>query len=285
MGSLVGEAFDHWINHQGRFWGVAGPSIVAFAALSIIEILSIPHFYAMGWDVPHSLFWSGTRILLITLILYQWFKYALYDDWNQRRSTLLGKDLFPWHAFISGGFIAFLVAQSIFLRIIFLLWGEFLSGRLPSAEEPNRGATVRWLFDVPIDLIGQIALALFFGGFLLFLPSRAAGLSWGPWRAFREASGIRSRLIATAAFLSFVSIAGERILSFLEAFVPPRQGALLDQAWISPVVSIRGLLICFIELLTLYVLAHTVSRLFVMKTGWIPEPYPQPWTSDSAARD
>lgn len=284
-GSLIGEAFDHWISHQGRFWIVAGPGIGAFAILPVIEILTSPYLYALGLDIPHPLFWSGIRILLITLVLHQWFKYALYDDWSQRRRTLLGQDRFPWHTFISGGFIVFLVAQWIFLRIVFSLWGQFLMDRLPSAEEINRGAPVPWLVDMPIDLISQIALAFVFGGFLLFLPARAAGLSWGPWRAFREADGVRSRLIAIATFLAFVSIAGERMLNVFGTLVLPRQGAWLGWGSIIPFLSLRSLLISFIELLTLYVLVHTLSRLFVMKTGWTPEPYPQPWTVDSTTRE
>jgi hypothetical protein len=284
-GSLLGEAFDHWTNHQRQFWIVAGPGIAAFAILPIIEFLLSPRLYALGLDALLPLFWSGIRILLTTLVLYQWFKYALYDDWSQRRRSLLGQDRFPWHAFISGGFIIFLVAQSIFLRIVFSLWGQFLADRLPSVEERRGGMPLPWFAHVPIDSIGQIALAFVFGGFLLFLPARAADLPWSPWRAFREAAGIQTRLIAIAAFLEFVVIAGESMLNVLGILVMPQQAAWLGTASIIPFLSIRSLLASFIELLTLYVLMHTVSRLFVMKTGWKPGPITQPWTFEATTRE
>lgn len=284
-GSLLGDAFDHWTHHQGQFWIIAGPGIAAFAILPIIEFFSSTRFYALGLEVPHELFWRGMRILLNALILHQWFKYALYDDWSQRRRTLLKQDRFPWHAFISGGFIVFLAAQSIFLRILFWLWGEFLVDRFPSVEERSRGTPLPWFAHMPVDVIGQIALAFVFGGFLLFLPARAASLSWGPSGAFREAAGLRRRLIAIAMFLAFVVIAGESMMNVLGILVLPRQAAWLGTASIIPFLSIRSLLVSFIELLTLYVLVHTVSRLFVTKVGWKPEPFPQPWTFEATTRE
>ena len=268
-GRLIGEAFDHWATHQARFWMIAGPAGPVLTALSFAG----PHispllFGGLEPVLDFRLVQSGIHALLTALVLYQWFKYALYDDWGQRLRMLLGEDRFPWRAFVSGGFIAFWMLQWLLSSITFTLWGELVRSQMPSQEDLRQGVSITWLVHVPIGWIKEIALAGLFGGFLVFLPARAVGLPWGPRRAFREAAGIRSQLIAIALFLTFLLFASEKALNILMTFsLPARMAGLAGP--IIPFVS--TLLLRLIELLTLYILAHTVSRLFVMKTCWMPE--------------
>lgn len=282
-GRLIGEALDHWATHQGRFWMIAGPAGLALTALSFAG----PHispllFGGLEPVLDFRLVQSGIHVLLIALVLYQWFKYALYDDWSQRRRTLLGEDRFPWRAFVSGGFIAFWMLQWLLSTITFTLWGELVRSQMPSQEDLRQGAPITWLVHIPIGWIKEIALAALFGGFLLFLPARAVGISWGPGQAFHEAAGTRRQMIAIALFLTFLLFVSERALNIFETLVlPPHISGFAGLI----ILFASTLLLRVTELMTLYMLAHTVSRLFVLKTGWTPEPYPQPWTFDSTARE
>jgi len=165
-------------------------------------------------------------------------------------------------------FIAFWMLQWLLSNITLTLWGELVRSQMPSQEDLRQGVPITWLVHVPIGWIKEIALAGLFGGFLLFLPARAVGLPWGPRRAFREAAGIRRQLIAIALFLTFLLFVSERAFNTFETFILPPHTAGLARP-IIPFVS--TLLLRLIELLTFYVLAHTVSRLFVMKTGWTPQ--------------
>ncbi|WP_422032774.1 hypothetical protein [Reyranella sp.] len=282
-GRLIGEALDHWATHQGRFWMIAGPAGLVLTALSFAG----PHispllFGGLEPVLDFRLVQSGIHVLLIALVLYQWFKYALYDDWSQRRRTLLGEDRFPWRAFVSGGFIAFWMLQWLLSTITFTLWGELVRSQMPSQEDLRQGAPITWLVHIPIGWIKEIALAALFGGFLLFLPARAVGISWGPGQAFHEAAGTRRQMIAIALFLTFLLFVSERALNIFETLVlPPHISGFAGLI----ILFASTLLLRVTELMTLYMLAHTVSRLFVLKTGWTPEPYPQPWTLDSTARE
>lgn len=268
-GRLIGEAFDHWATHQGRFWMIAGPAGLALTALSFAG----PHispllFGGLEPVLDFRLVQSGIHVLLIALVLYQWFKYALYDDWGQRLRTLLGEDRFPWRAFVSGGFIAFWMLQWLLSSITFTLWGELIRSQMPSQEDLRQGVPITWLVHVPIGWIKEIALVGLFGGFLLLLPARAVGISWGPGQAFREADGTRRKMIAIALFLTLLLFVSERALNVFETFVvPPHISGLVGLI----IIFASTLLLRVIELLTLYILAQTVSRLFVMKTGWTPE--------------
>lgn len=272
-GRLIGEAFDHWITHQGRFWIIAGPAGLVLTALAFAEpYISLLLFFGFEPVLDFRLVEGGIHALLTALVLYQWFKAVLYDDWSQRLRRLLGEDRFPWRAFVSGGFIAFWMLQWLLSNITFTLWGELVRSQMPSQEDFRQGVPITWLVHVPIGWIKEIALAVLFSGFLLFLPARAAGLPWGPRRAFREAAGIRRQLVVIALFLTFLLFVSERALNTFEALIlPPRVAGLAGP--IIPFVS--TLLLRVTELLTLYMLAHTVSRLFVMKTGWMPEPETQ----------
>lgn len=268
-GRLIGEAFDHWLSHPGRFWIIAGPAGLVLAELPFAG----PHvsnllLFRFGLDLNFRLVEGGIHVLLTALVLYQCFKYALYDDWSQRLRTLLGEDRFPWRAFVSGGFIAFWMLQWLLSNITFTLWGELVRSQMPSQEGFRQGVPITWLVHIPFGWINEIALAGLFGGFLLFLPARAVGLPWRPRRAFRAAAGVRRQLIAIAFLLTFLLFVSERALDTFETFVLPPHAAGLAGP-IIPFVS--TLLLRLIELLTVYILAHTVGRLFVMKTGWAPE--------------
>ncbi len=268
-GRLIGEAFDHWATHQGRFWMIAGPASLVLTALSFAG----PHISPLVFGgiepvLDFRLVQSGIHVLLIALVLYQWFKYALYDDCGQRVRALLGEDRFPWRAFVSGGFIAFWMLQWVLSSITFTLWGELVRSQMPPQEDLREGAAITWLVHLPIGWIKEIALAGLFGGFLLFLPARAVGLPWGPRRAFREAAGTRRKTIAIALFLTFLLFVSEKALNLFETFVlPPHISGLAGLI----IIFASTLLLRVTELMTLYMLADTVSRLFVMRTGWAPE--------------
>lgn len=274
-GGLIGEALDDWIHHQGRFWIIAGPAILVFQALPYIEALISSQFiFRFGWDLVPPFARAGIRVLLITLVLYQWFKHALYDDWSQRRHQLWKRNQLPWHSFVSGGFVAFWLLQLLLAHTVNSFWGELIRSQMSSTEGIVNGP-FPWFAHLPMPWINEIVLALLFGSFLLFLPARAAGVRLGPWCAFREAAGIRIQLISTALFAALLVIVGEIALNVIETFVLPPRGQWLGMGAILPFVSMRGLLISFVELLALYILAQTVSQLFIMKTGWAPEPAEQ----------
>jgi hypothetical protein len=268
-GRLIGEAFDHWATHQGRFWMIAGPASLVLTALSFAG----PHISPLLFGgiepvLDFRLVQSGIHVLLIALVLYQWFKYALYDDWGQRVRALLGEDRFPWRAFVSGGFIAFWMLQWVLSSITFTLWGELVRSQMPPQEDLREGAAITWLVHLPIGWIKEIALAGLFGGFLLFLPARAVGLPWGPQRAFREAAGTRRKMVAIALFLTFLLFVSEKALNLFETFVlAPHISGLAGLI----IIFASTLLLRVTELMTLYMLADTISRLFVMRTGWAPE--------------
>lgn len=275
-GRLLGEAFEHWIGHQGRFWLVAGPAMTVLAALPWIEMPLSRYLIIRGLSSLPSLVWAGIHVVVATLVLYQWFKYALYDGWGRRRRQLWEQQRIPWHAFVDAGFVIFWVLQLLLSYITLSLWGELVRSKLPSAEAITRGAPyTSWLLYVPIVPIKEIALALIFGGFLLFLPARAAGLSWGPRRAFHEAAGFRSRLIAIALFLAFLLVVGEKVLEISENFILSRP--YMAQSGVGVTFEfffVRGLLSSFIEFLAFYVLAYAVGRLFLETTGWRPASSP-----------
>jgi hypothetical protein len=268
-GRLIGEAFDHWATHQGRFWMIAGPASLVLTALSFAG----PHISPLVFGgiepvLDFRLVQSGIHVLLIALVLYQWFKYALYDDCGQRVRALLGEDRFPWRAFVSGGFIAFWMLQWVLSSITFTLWGELVRSQMPPQEDLREGAAITWLVHLPIGWIKEIALAGLFGGFLLFLPARAVGLPWGPQRAFREAAGTRRKMVAIALFLTFLLFVSEKALNLFETFVlAPHISGLAGLI----IIFASTLLLRVTELMTLYMLADTISRLFVMRTGWAPE--------------
>ena len=278
MGRLIGEAFEHWVGHQGRFWFVAGPAMVGLAVLPLVEISLSRYLITTGLDPLPSLVWAGIHVVIAALVLYQWFKYALHEDWGRRRHQLWQQHRIPWPAFVDAGFVAFWVLQLLLSRVALSLWGELVRSTLPSAESITRGAPyTSWLLYVPVVPLKEMALALIFGGFLLFLPARAAGIPWGPRRAFREAAGFRSRLIAIALFLAFFLVVGEKVLDISEDFILSRPNVAQSGLGVTlQFFFARGLLSGFVEFLALYVLAYAIGRLFLEKTGWKPASLPAP---------
>ena len=285
-GRLIGDALDHWVGHQSRFWILAGPVAVVLAALPFVGPLSVNLFAKIGLNPPPNLVWAGIHVLFTALVLYQWFKYALYDDWSQRRRQLWKQQQIPWRAFVSGGFIVFWVLQLLLSYIALSLWGELVRSRLPSGEAIMQGAPVTtWLLDVPIVYIKEIALALIFGGFLLFLPACAVGIPWGPLRAFREAAGIRNQLIAISLFLTFLLVVSEKVLEVSGNLILSQPYmAQMSEGTMLKFHFVRGLLNRFMELLTFYVLAHAVSQLFLTKTRWTPTPDTDTQPGDLASK-
>lgn len=235
--------------------------------------------------VENSFWLNGAIVALVELlILYQWFKYALYDDWPVRRALLPQMDKFPWSAFASTAFVAFCAALFLFAYAFSWAWQAFLSSQMPPARDLYYfGAPMPWIAYIPGEAIAAVrvmALALAFGSFMLFLPARAANLSWGPLTAFRKAVDLRSRLIAVALLWGFMSLVGaiaaQRLAIYIQLKIYPN-GPTETITHIAFGVA-GGALGAVIKFVAYYFLAYALTRLFVSRTGWRPEPLPVPLT-------
>lgn len=251
---LFGEAFRHWRAHQWQFWKFTVPVALLLAA--------VPYFMLRGW-IPEVSNWvqSGVRAFVDTLILYQWFNYALYADWSQRRRRLLQQKAFPWGAFLGAGFVAFWVLHFA------LSYGLLSAWRGSGIHAPM----VVHLAIVPLK---EILLAILFGGFMLYLPAKVAGLSWGPQESYRQADGLKGRLIAVTVSWAILSLAALNVVDELTWFAGstgfasglPTEREIIVLDFISSVIGICT------DFLMYYLLAVIVAKLFVATTGWQPEP-------------
>jgi len=254
LGRLFGDAFAHWKGHQSQFWKFTIPVALLLAA--------VPYFMLRGW-IPEVMPWvqSGVRAFVDILILYQWFNYALYGDWSARRNRLLQQKQFPWGAFLSAGFVAFWVLHFA------LSYGLLSAWRQSHVAAP----LAVQLAIVPLK---EIVLAIAFGGFMLYLPAKVAGLAWSPSDAWRRADGIRGRLIGITVLWAILSLAALHLVdeftwyvgsaTFSAGLPSEREIILLD--FIS---SVAGIVTDFAMY---YLLAFIVARLFVSVTGWRPGP-------------
>src|SRR5476649_2502020 len=255
-GQLFVEALRHWRRHQRQFWKFTVPVALLLAA--------VPYFMLRGW-IPEVLPWvqSGVRAFVDILILYQWFNYALYDDWSARRNKLLQQKKFPWGAFLSAGFVAFCVLHFA------LSYGLLSAWRQSHIAAP---LAVQFAI-VPLK---EIVLAIVFGGFMLYLPAKVAGLSWNPLDAWHQAGGLRARLIGITVLWAILSLAALHLVdeftwymgssNFASGLPSEREIVLLD--FIS---SVAGIVTDFAMY---YLLAFIVARLFVARTSWRPGPLP-----------
>ena len=256
LGRLFGDAVAHWKSHQRQFWKFTVPVALLLAA--------VPYFMLRGW-IPEVLPWvqSGVRAFVDILILYQWFNYALYDDWSARRNGLLQQKKFPWGAFLSAGFVAFWVLHFA------LSYGLLSAWRQSHVAAP----LAVQLAIVPLK---EIVLAIVFGGFMLYLPAKVAGLSWSPSDAWRKADGLKSRLIGVTVPWAILSLAALHLVdeftwyvgsaTFSAGLPSEREIILLDF-----IGSVAGIVTDFAMY---YLLAFIVARLFVARTGWTPGPIP-----------
>lgn len=279
-GQLFGEALEHWLEHQGRFWMLAGPGAVIVAAIPYLNIFTnwLPFAPKMFW-IANSFWMDGAVDTFVqALILYQWFKYALYSDWPRRRGLLLQLDSFPWRAFLDPAFIAFWVVYLSFIYAFNRAWSTFLWSQMPSAEALYTGTPAPWIAYIPGEAVSatrMIALALVFGGFMLFLPARAANQSWGPLTAFRKAVSIHGQLIALSLLWGFMTLVGSIAAQWLVFYVQLKVHP--NEPTNNVVFAIfGGALGAAIELVAFYILARTITRLFVLSTDWKPEPLPVP---------
>ena len=254
-GQLFGEAFAHWKAHQLQFWKFTIPVALLLAA--------VPYFMLRGW-IPEVLPWvqSGVRAFVDILILYQWFNYALYDDWSARRGRQLQQKKFPWGAFLSAGFVAFWVLHFALSYGLLSAWRQ---AHLP----------VPMVVHLAIVPLKEIVLAIAFGGFMLYLPAKVAGLAWGPLDAWRQAGGLKGRLIAVAVLWAILSLAALDVVDEFTWFVGssgfsglPSERDIILLDFVSSVIGIVT------DFLMYYLLAFTVARLFVAWTGWTPGPLP-----------
>jgi hypothetical protein len=254
-GRLFGDAFAHWRAHQLRFWKFTVPVALLLA--------SVPYFMMRGW-IPQVLPWveSGVRAFVDVLILYQWFNYALYDDWSVRRGRLLQQKKFPWGAFLSVGFVAF---WALHFALSYGLISAWRQAHMP----------VPMIVQLTIVPLKEIVLAIVFGGFMLYLPAKVAGLSWSPLEAWREAGGLRGRLIAVAVLWAILSLVALNVIDELTWFAGstatpglPSERTIILLDFASSVLGIAT------DFLMYYLLAFSVARLFVARTGWTPRPLP-----------
>ena len=255
-GQLFVDALRHWRRHQRQFWKFTVPVALLLAA--------VPYFMLRGW-IPEILPWvqSGVRAFVDILILYQWFNYALYDDWSARRGRLLQQKKFPWGAFLSVGFVVFWVLHFALSYGLLSAWRE-AHVAAPMAVQ---------LAIVPLK---EIVLAIVFGGFMLYLPAKVAGLAWNPIDAWHQARGLKGRLIGITVLWAVLSLAALHLVdeftwyvgsaTFSAGLPSEREIILLD--FISSVVGIVT------DFAMYYLLAFVVARLFVARTSWRPRLLP-----------
>ena len=116
-----------------------------------------------------------------------------------------------------------------------------------------------------LQFIVMIVVAVPFGLFLFYLPARSVGLAWNLGDAYRQADGARGRLIALALLCTILSLVGAvTVVAFGVLKVP-------DGPWFA---GIGRAIVVVIDMLALYVLAHSTSQLLIARTGWKPEPLP-----------
>jgi hypothetical protein len=91
------------------------------------------------------------------------------------------------------------------------------------------------------------------------------GLAWNLGDAYRQADGARGHLIALAVLCTILSLVGAvTVVAFGVLKLP-------DGPWLA---GIGRALVVGIDMLALYVLAHSTSQLFIARTGRQPEPLP-----------
>jgi hypothetical protein len=138
---LVGDAFRHWADHQRSFWLMAGPCALVIALIKAAAIVGM-------------LNWSGLSVVIALtyiMLLDQWFKQALFDNWKQR-AAVLGKDKKTRRStYASWSFIGFCLAYCVIVAVatfaaVFLLTPTLF-----------RGA-----FDESMMLISTLALVVIF---------------------------------------------------------------------------------------------------------------------------
>jgi len=214
-------------------------ALLCTAGVAIVKLLALTGLAASGL--------SAIIASVYVLLLDQWFKQFLLDGQKPRGAA-------P-----SWGFIAFclgyclLVALAAVMLFLFLAPGLF-GGKL----------TENILFlSTASEAIAMVAGALAVGSLLLFLPASIAALPWNVGDAFREAAGLRPPLLVLALVCTFVSLLGPALLLGLGLSQSPRWTLLAGQV-----------LAILIDAASLYVLAYGVTRLFLARTGWRPDPLP-----------
>lgn len=250
-GQLIGEAVQHWLDNQSRFWVLAIPVAVALTALPLVINLPLPHkWLRLSVVTMIEARWLITP-LLQGLVLYQWFKCALYDGGRQR-APIWQQDAFPRPMFLDLRFIAFWALYALLSHV-----------SVEAVRELVRSDVSLTMALIPLLAINEFVLTLILAQFLLFLPACVAGLRWGPVRAFHEAASFRRPFIAIALLWALLPFIGYTSAYLPLLFVLPTN----DAKWIT-LSAISGLTSNLASLLGGYILAHAVSRLFVARTGW-----------------
>lgn len=240
-GHVLGEALRR-LPGDKMFWSYVGPTVLLLAALAA---------FFPRQQTPVS-------AILFCFLLDHWFKRMLIPDWKERASAK------PKSMRQSWAFFGFCLLYGLGLGILPLAFA-FATGLTPRSFTVFGGL----LMLVVSQAISMIVLALIIGSTLLFLPARAVGLAWNVGDAVRSAAGARGTLMAVALTCTAISIGGT-ILGFA-AMLGWVAGNLPDDLWVT---FIGRAIIVFTDMLALYVLVYSLSRLFVARTGWSPPPLP-----------
>ncbi len=237
-GRLIGAALGHWARHQRSFWPLAG---VCIAGVAILKIVALSGVGSSGF--------SAVIAVTYIFVLDQWFKQFLFDDRRPRAGIAYP----PW------SFIGFCLGYCLLVAFAAVVLFLFLAPGLFDGKLTENVA----LMSAVSEAIAMVAGALTFGAFLLFLPASIANLPWNVGEAFREAPGMRARLLELALFCTLVSLIGPALLVGL--------GALRPAGWMLLACQVLAILI---DMIALYVLAYGVTRIFLARTGWQPEALP-----------
>lgn len=241
-GHVLGEALRRFLGDK-MFWGYAVPLALLLAALSAF--------------LPKHQTVAATIAFCFTLD--HWLKRMLVPDWDKRIPAKA-----KWMQSFSWASVGFCLLYGLGLMLLPLALAFSVGLGLRSLTEVGGMLAL-----IVFQSITMIVLAAVFGSALLFLPARVVGMDWNVGDAVRSAAGLRGTLIAVALTCSAISIGG--MVLGLATIVGWNIARLAGGPW--SIFAGRAVVV-FVDMLALYVVAHSLSRLFVARTGWTPPPLP-----------
>lgn len=238
LGQLFREGFRHWCGHQRDFW--------LFAAFAIPGIT----FFRITNTGTIAL------VILFSLALDRWLKLAMFADLKQRRKLLAKSKGGPSLSVPSSGVWGFCFAYG------FVMYVAGLTLLIVLAPGVSRTGLVA---AAVISAATMLLTSLVFSPQFLAPAASVAGVKWDPRDAIRESRGVRVPLVSLVILCTLIDLA----VPLLFAFSPAAQ----LQPSSAFAIAFAGL-VAFIDLFALYLLAYGTARLFIVKTGWQPEPLP-----------